>query len=70
MHHTWKPALIVISIALAVVGPRVGSAQISSEFTGPPVVRMVGVLQPFDEQKSHHLNMLTLTSIRRSGSSR
>lgn len=62
MHYTWRQALIVISIAVTVVGPLVGSAQISSEFSGPPVVRMVGVLQPFDEQKSHDLNMLTLTS--------
>jgi hypothetical protein len=61
MHHRWKLALSAISLALAVFGPLVGSAQISSEFTGPPVVRMVGVLQPFDEQKSHHLNMLTLS---------
>jgi hypothetical protein len=61
MYHTWRQALSVISIALAVFGPLVVSAQIGSEFSGPPVVRMVGVLQPFDEQKSHDLNVLTLT---------
>jgi hypothetical protein len=61
MHLTWRQTLVVISSALAVFGPLVGSAQISSEFSGPPVVRMSGVLQPFDEQKSQALNMLTLT---------
>src|SRR5262245_56934106 len=61
MHFTWRQTLLVISIGLAVFTPLVGSAQISSEFSGPPVVRMVGVVQPFDEQKSHNLNMLTLT---------
>jgi hypothetical protein len=61
MHFTWKQTLIVSSIALAVFAPLAGSAQISSEFAGPPVARMVGVLQSFDEQKSHDLNTLTLT---------
>jgi hypothetical protein len=61
MPFIWRQTLVVLSIALAVLAPLVGSAQISSEFSGPPVVRMVGVLQPFDEQKSHALNTLTLT---------
>jgi len=60
MHLTWRRTLVRISIVLAVFGPSVGSTQISSEFSGPPVVRMVGVLQPFNEQKSHDLNTLTL----------
>jgi hypothetical protein len=61
MRLTWRQTLVVISTNLAVFAPLVGSAQISSEFAGPPVVRMVGVVQSFDEQKSHDLNMLTLS---------
>jgi hypothetical protein len=59
MRLTWKPTLAVIGVVLAVCKPLIVFAQ--SEFTGPPAVRMVGVLQSFDEPKSHDLNMLTLT---------
>ena len=59
MRISWKLTLVVISIVLAVCDPLTSFAQ--SEFAGPPVVRMVGVVQSFDEQKSHDLNMLTLT---------
>ena len=59
MSIAWKFILIVGSMVLAVYAPSIGFAQ--PEFAGPPVVRMVGVIQAFDEQKSHGLNTLTLT---------
>lgn len=59
MRYSWKLTLVLISMVLAVCDLSMSFAQ--PEFTGPPVVRMVGVVQAFDEQKSNDLNMLTLT---------
>ena len=59
MRLTWKLPFVIITMSLAIYAPSISFAQ--PEFAGPPVVRMVGVLQAFDEQKSHGLNTLTLT---------
>jgi hypothetical protein len=59
MRLRWKLTLVLISMVLAACDPLMSVAQV--QFAGPPVVRMVGVVQSFDEQKSHDLNMLTLT---------
>jgi len=59
MRIAWKQILIMSSMVLAFSRPLIGFAQ--PEFTGPVIVRMVGVVQSFDEKKSHELNTLTLT---------
>jgi len=59
MSIAWKLILVVSSMVLAFCRPLIGFAQ--PEFAGPAVVRMVGVVQSFDEEKSHGLNTLTLT---------
>jgi hypothetical protein len=58
MWLTSKPAII-----LAVVGATVGGVTaVSAQLRGqPPIVRFVGVFQPFDEKAAGNLNTLTVS---------
>jgi hypothetical protein len=60
MDLTRRRILALIVAIVAVLGPMRGTAQIFSPYGSPPVVRMSGTFQPFDEQESHGLNTLTV----------
>ena len=56
-----RQTIALLVAVMAVLGPKVIFAQIFSPYGAPPVVRMSGTLQPFDEKESHGLNTLTVT---------
>ena len=58
MWLTAKRAIILAVVGLAVGGVTVASAQRRAQ---PPVVRFVGVFQPFDEKAAGNLNTLTMS---------
>ena len=58
MWLTVKRAIILAVVGLAVGGVTVASAQRRAQ---PPVVRFVGVFQPFDEKAAGNLNTLTMS---------
>ena len=55
-----RRTIALIVAIVAVLGPMRGAAQIFSPYGSPPVVRMSGTFQPFDETESHGLNTLTV----------
>jgi len=55
-----RRTIALIVALVAVLGPMRGAAQIFSPYGSPPVVRMSGTFQPYDEQQSHGLNTLTV----------
>ena len=55
-----RRTIALIVAIVAVLGPMRGTAQIFSPYGSPPVVRMSGTFQPYDEQQSHGLNTLTV----------
>jgi hypothetical protein len=61
MKPTRKHIVTLIVAVVSVLAAAVVLAQMLSPFYAPPVVRMTGIVQPYDEKKSNELNTLTLT---------
>lgn len=61
MRSTRKHLVILLIAVASVVVATAVFAQMLSPFYSPPVVRMTGTVQPYDEKKSNDLNTLTLT---------
>ena len=58
MWLTSKQAIILAVIGVAIGGVTTASAQFRAQ---PPIVRFVGVFQPFDEKAAGNLNTLTVS---------
>jgi hypothetical protein len=61
MRSARKYTVILLLAVVSVFAATAGRAQMLSPFYAPPVVRMTGTVQPYDEKKSGELNTLTLT---------
>jgi hypothetical protein len=62
MHLTWRQTLVMAVTIGTLFGAYARVCQADSAISGSPrVVTMSGTLQPFNEQDSHGLNMLTVT---------
>ena len=58
MWLTLKQTIILAVVGVAIGGVTAASAQFRGQ---PPIVRFVGVFQPFDEKAAHNLNTLTVS---------
>jgi hypothetical protein len=58
MWLTSKPVMILAVVGVAIGGVTAASAQFRGQ---PPIVRFVGVFQPFDEKAAGNLNTLTVS---------
>jgi hypothetical protein len=58
MWLTSKPAILLAVVGAAIGGVTAASAQLRGQ---PPIVRFVGVFQPFDEKAAGNLNTLTVS---------
>src|SRR5262245_51145695 len=58
MRLTFKQAVLLAVVGAAIGGVTVASAQFRSQ---PPIVRFVGVFQPFDEKAVGNLTTLTVS---------
>jgi hypothetical protein len=58
MWLTLKQTIILAVVGVALGGVTAASAQFRAQ---PPIVRFVGVFQPFDEKAAHNLNTLTVS---------
>lgn len=61
MRSTRKHIVILLTAIVSAFVATTVLAQMLSPFYSPPVVRMTGTVQPYDEKKSNELNTLTLT---------
>jgi hypothetical protein len=63
MHIAWRAIIVTLVALMVVLGVfRRFCLATFSLFSSPLVVRMSGVLQPFNEHESHALNTLTVTT--------
>jgi hypothetical protein len=58
MWLTFKQVIILTVIGVTIGGVSVASAQFRAQ---PPIVRFIGVFQPFDEKAAGNLDTLTMT---------